>query len=270
MFKKKRESAVVFLGGGRITSALCAGLRLAAYDGSTLVYDRNPEKLRALRKESGVEIAGDLRTAVECASTLVIAVRPISIEELLRQVAECGAARCGLCVSLAAGIPLTQLRRGLPEARWVRAMPSPVCRVGRGLTALCFDRHASASDRSQARRLFQLVGQVVDVNESQLDAFTIAFSPSHGYHALATLAKAVQSSGLDRKTALTAAAHALCDGVLYWRQGGLNLDALLHEAATPGGTAAATMAAMDKAGYERVVTKGLAAGIRRARMNAKL
>ena len=63
-------------------------------------------------------------------------------------------------------------------------------------------------------------------------------------------------------------AHALSDGILYWRESGLSLDELLHEAATPGGIAAATMAAMDNAGYARVMQKGLAAGMAQARRNA--
>ena len=56
--------ATVFLGGGRITSAMAAGLRLAGYERKIVVYDRNPEKLRALRRESRVEIARDLKSAV--------------------------------------------------------------------------------------------------------------------------------------------------------------------------------------------------------------
>ncbi|HVN21433.1 MAG TPA: hypothetical protein VMU05_21790, partial [Dongiaceae bacterium] len=67
-----------------------------------------------------------------------------------------------------------------------------------------------------------------------------------------------------------AAAHALADGILYWREAGLSLDELLHEAATPGGIAAATMHAMDQAGYPRAVSKGLKAGIAQARRNAKM
>jgi len=68
---------------------------------------------------------------------------------------------------------------------------------------------------------------------------------------------------------MTAAAHAVGDSIAYWRESGESLDDLLHEAATPGGIAAATMAAMNEAGYARAVEKGIRAGIRRARMNAK-
>jgi pyrroline-5-carboxylate reductase len=102
-----------------------------------------------------------------------------------------------------------------------------------------------------------------------MDAITATHSPSHGYHALAVLAKAAQDAGLDRAVALTAAAHALGDGIFYWRESGQTLSDLLHEAATPGGIAAATMVAMDESGYVKVVQRGLKAGIRQARRNAK-
>jgi pyrroline-5-carboxylate reductase len=268
MPKDKGQSSVVFLGGGRITSALCAGLRLAGDRREIVVFDRNPEKLGALRREFCVVAARDLKSALERASIVVVAVRPASMAEMLAEVKASGAPQV-LYVSLAAGVPLRNLRAGLPKVRWVRAMPSPVCRMARGLTSICFDRAVSKQDRTRVRELLEPVGEVVEIPERQFDAFTATFSSSHGYHAVRTLAEQAHRAGLDRKTALMAAAHALCDGIQYWRESGSTLDELLHETATPGGTAAATMAAMHQAGYARVVAKGLAAGIGQARRNAK-
>jgi pyrroline-5-carboxylate reductase len=262
------REAIVFLGGGRITGALVAGLRLAGHRGEIVVYDRNPGKVRGLRRESRVEIARDLKSGVERAKMLVIAVRPGSVQEMIEEVVACGVAAPRLCVSLAAGIPLRKLR-GRLGTRWVRAMPSPVCRVGRGLTALSFERGVTKRERKRVREFFELVGTVLEIPEGQFDAFTTVYSSSHGYHALATLAKAGQAAGLDRATALTAAAHALSDGIGYWRESGKALADLLREAATPGGIAAATMSAMDAAGYARVVDKGIRAGIEQARRNAR-
>jgi pyrroline-5-carboxylate reductase len=279
--------ATVFLGGGRITGALIAGLRLAGYSRPIVVHDRNPGKVRALRREFRVEVARDLKSAVERAETLIVAVRPGSVAELLDEIVRCGAVsraefgrarveRPLIVVSLAAGIPLKKLRAGLGAGalgagvRWARAMPSPVCRIGHGLTAVTYDRGISVADRKRVRELFELVGPVLEIPERRFDAFSVAYSPSHGYHALATLAKAAQAAGLDRKTALTAGAHAFAEAILYWRESGQALDDLLQEAATPGGTAAATMEAMKKFGYEKAVAAGLRAGIRRARFNARL
>lgn len=263
-------ATTVFLGGGRITGALAAGLRLAGYRQPIVVYDRNPEKLRALRGESQVEGARDLKSAVECAEMLIVAVRPASVEQMLREILDCDAVPPRLSISLAAGVPIRNLRKWMgPPVRWGRAMPSPVCRIGRGLTPVCFDPEVSAAERARVRKLFARVGPVLDIPERQFDAITAAHSPTHGYHALAHLARAAQDAGLDRKTAMIAAAHALCDGIGYWQHSGERLEDLLHEAATPGGIAAATMAAMDRAGYARVVAKGVRAGIARARKNAR-
>ena len=262
------KETLVFVGGGRITSALCAGLRLGGFHGDLVVYDRNPAKLRALQKESRVGCAYDLNSAVRRAGILIVAVRPASVAGILKEIAATEvAARVG--VSLAAGIPLSLLSQQLRRVRWVRAMPSPVCRIGRGLTALSFDRSVSRAERTRVRNVFAMVGQVLEVPQRGFDAFTAAYSSTHGYHALATLAAAAQDAGLARKTALSAAGHALADGIEYWRESGLSVDELLQEAVTPGGIAAATMLAADKAGYARAVRKGIEAGIRQAQRNAR-
>ena len=261
--------ATVFLGGGRITGALCAGLRLAGDRRSLVVYDRHLEKVRAMRRESRVEIARDLKSAIEAAEMVIVAVRPGSVREMLSEVAACGAKPPRLWISLAAGIPLENFRTWLPSVRWVRVMPSPVCRIGKGLNPMSFGVGVSSREKRLVRELFRQVGATFEIPESQMDAITATHSATHGYHALAALAKGARDAGLDDKTALIAAAHALCDGILYWRESGLSLDDLLEEAATPGGIAAATMAAMNRAGYGRAVSKGLTAGIGQARRNAK-
>jgi pyrroline-5-carboxylate reductase len=120
------------------------------------------------------------------------------------------------------------------------------------------------------RTFFALVGKVVEIPEKQFDAFTVTFSSSHGYHALATLVDAAENLGLDRKSARLAAAHALADGIAAWQEGTSSLEELLHEAATPGGTAAAVMNALNDSGYRQTIARGLRAGVKQAGRNAKL
>jgi pyrroline-5-carboxylate reductase len=261
-------SAIVFLGGGRITSAMLAGLRLADVNDRLIVHDRNPGKLSDLRKRYRVAVEPDLRRAVAEADLLIIAVRPGAVRELLRSIGK--VSRRILTVSLAAGVPLRVLTRALGSPiRWARAMPSPASRSGRGLTALAFPRTLVLSDRKRVRDLFSKLGKVIEMPESKFDAFTVIYSSSHGYHALAALAGAAQEIGLDRETALLASAHALADGIVAWRDGKHSLESLLDEAATPGGIAAAAMAGMDAAGYGRAVRKGVEAGLRRVRANVR-
>ncbi|MBZ5650602.1 MAG: NAD(P)-binding domain-containing protein [Acidobacteriia bacterium] len=271
--KGVRKNVIVFLGGGRITSALLAGLRLAGFRQPVVVHDRNAHKLRQFKRHYDVQVEPDLRRAVEQAHLLIVAVRPDAVRDLLEKIGQIRKeqTRPLTAVSLAAGIPLKRLRTWLGRpVRWARAMPSPVARTGRGLTAVTFDGGLPAAARSEIRNFFSRVGTVLEIPETKFDAFTVTYSSSHGYHALSALAEAAEKLGLDGKTALTAAAHALADGVLAWRESHLSLDALLNEAATPGGIAATTVAKMDQAGYKRSVQQGLRAGMARAAKNAKL
>jgi len=291
-------SRVVFLGGGRITSAMLAGLRLAKksiakHDYRLLVHDRNPGKLRDLKKRYAVAVEADLNRAVKQADILIVAVRPSSIRELLREIANLIpnatakfskrtttkskrrlskrplSSRAPLAISVAAGVPLRVLSKLVgPPTNWARAMPSPVCRSGRGLTALTFPKRLARSERKRVYDLFASFGEVVEIPESRFDAFTVTYSCSHGYHLLASLADAAQAVGLDQHTALLASAHALADGIEAWRESNESLESLIEEAVTPGGIAAATIAAADAAGCKRAMRLGVAAGLRRARSNA--
>jgi pyrroline-5-carboxylate reductase len=258
----------VFLGGGRITGALISGLRLAGHSQLLIVHDRHAAKLRRLQREFHVAMERDLQRAIGAAGMLVVAVRPDSVGELLAMIGSVN--RPLVAVSLAAGIPLAQLRRGLgPPVRWARAMPSPTCRSRRGFTAVAFSRDMPGRDRRQVRNFFAQVGTVIDIPERKFDVFTATYSSSHGYHALAALSRAGEKMGLDRRTAMAAAAHALAGGVTAFSEGKLPLETLIREAATPGGIAATVMKAMDDAGYYRIIERGVRAGVARARAIAR-
>ena len=271
------NSAIVFLGGGRITSAMVAGLQAAGSRLPVVVHDRNRSKLRLLHRQYDIAVEPNLERSVAQARLLIIAVRPDSVAALLDELRWILAARCGgkdtppwLVISLAAGIPLARLRQMLSShVLWARAMPSPVCKNGTGLTALAWEKGFPPLRRQQVRGIFQQIGSVLDLPESKFDAFTVTYSSSHGYHALAILTDAAVQLGLDRKTAYVAASHALADGIVSWRSQKSSLDILLQEAATPGGIAETTMAAMNRSGYIQAVQRGLRAGLRQARENAK-
>ena len=266
--------ATVFLGGGRITSALIAGLRRSRYATPIVVHDRNPPILRLLKRELGIIPEADLHKAVARAHLLIVAVRPDSVADLLDSVRQVlpeqgstrGKAPLVAC-SLAAGFPLANLRTRL-KVPWARAMPSPVCRTGAGLTAVTFEKHFANRLRDDVIEFFRQVGTVLEIPESRFDAFTTTYSCSHGYHALATLVQVAKKLGLDRKTAMLAAAHALADGIVSWREGESSLEELIEEAATPGGIAATVMRTMDATGYPQIIERGLRAGVAQARKNS--
>ena len=256
-------NATVFVGGGRITAALVAGLRGAGFRGRIVVHDRNPEKLRALVRRFGVHAEPSLARAATQTEMLILAVRPADV---LSALAAMGSPRDGArCVSLAAGVTLRELRRATRgRVAWSRAMPSPACRMGHGLTALAFDRAFPRAARQRVRRFFARVGATLELPEREFDAFTVVYSTSQGYHALAARIGAARKIGLSPRVAFLAAAHGLAEGVRALEENPSTLEELLAEAATPGGVAAEVMRVMHAGGYDRLVARAYRAGVARA------
>ncbi len=279
MKKRSKESlrapTVVVLGGGGLTQAMIAGLKYHAAHVpkrtpakfQLIVHDRHPHKLRTLR-QLGAKTESSLQRAVDAADILLIAVRPDSVAGLLVSLNLRG--RALLVVSLAAGIPMERLRRELgPPVRWARAMPSPACRTGHGLTALAFGAELKPAERKTIRTFFAALGTVMEVPEESFDVFMVTYAPIHGYHALAALTAAAMRLGLDPAVASTAAAHALADGIVALRARRTSLDRVLREAATPGGISVAIAASKDASGYSAIIERALQAGIDRAKSISK-
>src|SRR5512146_2007839 len=105
-------STIVFLGGGRITSALVSGLRAAKFPHTLVVHDRNRGKGAARRKNFGVEVEADWDHAVRQAALLVLAARPQAGPEILGRMRP---TKTSAGVSGAAAIP-TAIRRRLCSA----------------------------------------------------------------------------------------------------------------------------------------------------------
>ena len=261
-------SATVFLGGGRITSALVAGLRRSGFRGRIVVHDRHPEKLRQLRQHYAVHTEPSVRRAVAQAGLILVAVRPTDVLPMLAAIGP--SPKGALAVSLAAGVPLRALRRATAaDALCARAMPSPACRYGRGLTALAFARGVPREKRHRVRRFFERTGAVIEIPEREFDAFTVVYSTSQGYHALAARIRAARRIGLSARTAFLAAAHGLAEGVRAVAEARASLKELLAEAATPGGIAAEVLRTLRAGGYERLVERAYRAGLAHARRAAQ-
>src|ERR1700687_4106460 len=84
------------------------GLRLAKTRHCLIVHDRNPSKLRDLKKRYAVAVEPDLNSAVKQAEVLIVAVRPSSVRVVLRAIGNPigNMDRPLLAVSLAAGVTL--------------------------------------------------------------------------------------------------------------------------------------------------------------------
>lgn len=188
------EGGLVLLGCGKMGSAMLEGwLDRGLPKSSVWVIDPNPSDWL---KGTGVHLNVDLPATP---AIVLIAVKPQMMGEALPSLARMGGGPT-LFVSVAAGTPIAAYEAALGgESAIVRAMPNTPAAVGRGITAIIGNDHATAQHLDLAEGLLRAVGQVVRLDdEEQMDAVTglSGSGPAYVFHMIECMAQAGEAQGL--------------------------------------------------------------------------
>ncbi|HET8930626.1 MAG TPA: pyrroline-5-carboxylate reductase, partial [Acidimicrobiales bacterium] len=181
-----------------------------------------------------------------------------------RSLAEVGIPRI---VSIAAGVRTATLEAELPEGcAVIRAMPNTPALAGAGATAIAAGSSASDDDLAWAEELLATVGRVVRVDEGQLDAVTglSGSGPAYVFLIAEALIEAGVLNGLDRATATTLTGQTLLGAAKLLTEEDADASALRAAVTSPGGTTAAGLAELERAGVRAALLDAVTAATRRA------
>ncbi len=196
------------LGGILLRAYLKQGLFSAKRVSATV---KHGEKAAALKKELGVSVTTENRTAVQGADIVLLGVKPQVVSEVLKEIAP-ELTEKTLVISMAASVPTNYIEQHLGgKVPVVRVMPNTPATVGCGMTGICRGAHAGAEHLEMARAMFDAVGRTVVVDEKNMDAVTglSASGPAFAYIILESLAEAGVKVGLPRDVATLLAAQTM-------------------------------------------------------------
>ena len=258
---------IAIIGGGSIGEALLSGLLRAGRQVKDLVVaERMPERAKYLAGTYSVLVTS-MADAVENATFVVVAVKPADVESVVGELARAAAAAEAdsaeqVFVTVAAGITITYFESKLPAGTpVVRAMPNAAALVGAGVTALAKGRFVTPAQLEEVSALFDSVGAVLTVPESQMDAVTAlsGSGPAYFFLMVEALVDAGVAAGLSREVAtdLTAQTMAGSAAMLLERMGSDRADAaaaqLRATVTSPGGTTAAALRELERGGLRAAV-----------------
>ncbi|MFJ3393867.1 pyrroline-5-carboxylate reductase [Leifsonia aquatica] len=196
---------IAMLGAGSMGRAILSGLLAPGVSvvGGVRVTNRSAARAAELADTPGVTaFATDddpeaNRRAVEGAEIVIVAVKPAMVPDLLREIAD-SLAPGAVVVSVAAGVTVATFESLLPDSvSVVRSMPNTPAVVGKAVTGISAGTRTEPEDLALVRSLFETVGQVVEVPESQLDALsTISGSgPAYVFLLIEALTDAAVAKG---------------------------------------------------------------------------
>lgn len=197
--------SIAFLGAGSMATAILTGLLEphVTVNGGIRATNRTAAKAEAMSERDGVTAWATEQTpdanarAVEGAKIVVVAVKPHMVPDLLREIApvlEPGA----IVVSVAAGVTIATFEELLPDTvSVVRSMPNTPATVGRGVTGVAAGTNAGDDELGYVVAMFETVGAVLVIPESQIDALsTISGSgPAYVFYLIEQLTATAVSKG---------------------------------------------------------------------------
>ncbi|PQP45819.1 pyrroline-5-carboxylate reductase [Mycolicibacterium austroafricanum] len=200
---------IAIIGGGSIGEALLAGLLRAGRQVKDLVVaEKNPGRAKYLAEKYSVLVTA-VSDAVDAATYVVVAVKPSDVQYVIGDIADTAAraesnAAEQVFVTVAAGVSTAYYENKLPAGSpVVRVMPNAPMLVGGGVSALAPGRFATQEHLKEVSLLFDAVGGVLTVAESQIDAVTAVSGsgPAYFFLMVEALVDAAVDAGLARSVA---------------------------------------------------------------------
>lgn len=196
---------IAILGAGSMGGAILSGLLSSEVQAAGItVTNRTEAKAETVRHAGVVSLALETdpdatTTALRGAKLVLLGVKPAMVPDLLRDIRE-SIEPDALVVSVAAGVTIATMEAIVPQVVF-RAMPNTPAVVGLGVTGLAAGSRASASDAVLVRTLFETVGAVIEVPESQIDALsTISGSgPAYVFFLIEQLTLTARHLGFDEE-----------------------------------------------------------------------
>jgi pyrroline-5-carboxylate reductase len=267
--------SLAFLGAGSMGGAILRGVVASGIriDGRITATNRTAEKAAAFSDLADVtsialaEQPNGNADAVAEARIVLVGVKPAMVPDLLREIAP-HLASDAIVVSLAAGVTLQTFAEVLgDDARVIRSMPNTPSTVGKGVAGLAAGPAATADDLAIVRRLFETVGVVVEVPESQIDALgTISGSgPAYVYLLIEEFTKAAVGLGFSDADARLMTEQTFIGATALLDASAEDPAELRRRVTSPKGTTERAIAVLQDARLESTFSDAAAAALARSR-----
>ncbi|MFP3854009.1 MAG: pyrroline-5-carboxylate reductase [Anaerolineales bacterium] len=262
------DRKITFIGPGMMAEAMVNGLlqKQVMPAGAITLSGPRPGRLELLAEEYEVQTTTNNLEAIENVDVVVLAVKPQSLKEVQAELS--GRIPAGAMVlSIIAGTTLTTLTEGLVHPSVVRAMPNTPAQVGEGITVWTTTSEVSEEQREQAAEILAAFGQELHVeDEDYLDMATAlsGTGPAYVYLFMEAMVDAGVHLGFPRRIAEQLVVQTVRGSVAYYEHSPRHMARLRNQVTSPGGTSAAALYYLEKAGFRTALSRAIWAAYERS------
>lgn len=268
-----RKVHVTLIGCGKMGSALIQGWIAADFINRLDIIDPNdiPESLPTHDYVSHTQNITD--TDMRKTDIVVLCVKPQIMDNICQDLAEQlkqQQAQHIPILSIAAGKTIqyfeTELGHHTPI---IRTMPNLPATIGKGITALCANKHATDTHKDIAQNLMTAAGDTLWIDdESQMDTVTAlsGSGPAYVFYLVEALAHAGQQLGLNAEQATQLARQTVIGaGALLEDAKDIEASTLRQNVTSKGGTTQAALEVLMDGTLQDILTQTLKAAEQRGK-----
>lgn len=262
------QSKLAFIGSGAMAEAIIKGILAKGLIAAERITasDPIPARQQVMTETYGVQTTGDNDSAIAGADIVVMSIKP----QVFGKVAAGLQGKLGaetLVLSIMAGITSGALQEGLAHDRIVRAMPNTPAQLNMGVTAWMPTATVTATQREQTALILGALGEEISVEkEEYIDMQTGLGGSGPGFVLLlieAMIDAGVQM-GFSRADSQTIVLQTMAGSVALVKETGKHPAELRNLVTSPGGTTAAGIYELEKAGVRTALTDAVFAAYRRS------
>jgi pyrroline-5-carboxylate reductase len=251
-----------FIGAGNMASAIIGGLvRQGMSAQSIYVSDPNKDSLQALQTQFGIHICSDNDSIIEQADTVVLAVKPQILKQVVTPLAKLVQAQQPLVISIAAGLESQTISSWLGgNVAMVRCMPNTPALVQTGASGLFANDLVNQAQRQFSEQLFNAIGVSVWVEHEQLLHAVTAVSgsgPAYYFMFMQAMQEAAQKQGLSKQAATLLTQQTALGAAKMIIQTGEDAEQLRKKVTSPGGTTEQAVLSFERYNLMQTVGKAM-------------
>ena len=262
---------ITFIGPGVMAEAMITGLIRQNVAGPEAISASGPSSARGeeLQARYGISPYTNNREAAQGADVVVLSVKPQRLDHVL--IGMRGAIKPeALVLSIVAGAPISKISSGLGHAAVVRAMPNTPAQIGEGITVWTADPAATDEQREMARQILKALGDEIFMEEENYLNMATALSgtgPAYVFLFMEAMVDAGVHLGFPRRVAEQLVAQTVRGSVDFYTKGDdpVHLAHLRNQVTSPGGTSAAALYYLEKAGFRTAISRAIWAAYERSR-----
>ena len=261
---------ITVVGPGVMGEAIISGLikKDVVHPDTMKISGPRLERLHDLEGKYGVQGFTDNALAAEGSDVIILSVKPQRLDVVLAGLRGM-ITPSALVISIVAGATIERISLGLDNDFVVRSMPNSPAQIGEGITVWTASPLVSDEQREMTQHILSALGEEIYVEEEYYLDMATALSgtgPAYVFLFMEAMVDAGVHLGFPRRIAQQLVVQTVRGSVDYYqkRDDPVHLARLRNQVTSPGGTSAAALYYLEKAGFRTAISRAIWAAYERS------